>query len=134
VNAPTLFAGQTSSVTYPQFYDIPDSSPDGSKLLFTYRNGSSGSGNQYVNVYNPATNSWTNREVVNGNATSVNAYLNSMAYTSTSDLLMSWTWRSSPSWQTNSNIMFAQSPDNGTSWYRQGGTTPYTLPIIQSGS
>src|SRR5688572_21592754 len=42
-NAPTLFAGPTSSVTYPQFYDIPDSSPDGSKLLFTYRNGSSGS-------------------------------------------------------------------------------------------
>ena len=37
---------------------------------------------------------------------------------------MSWTWRSTPNWQTNSNIMFAQSPDNGTTWYQQGGHDP----------
>src|SRR5205823_2644311 len=136
-NAPTLFPNSgatTNEVTYPQFYKIPNSS----NLLFIYRNGGagggSGNGNEYFNVYNPTTNAWTNNLVINGEQTSVNGYLNSMAYTSTNNLLMSWTWRASSAWQTNSNIMFAQSPDNGTTWYKQGGTTQYTLPIIQSGS
>jgi BNR repeat-containing family member/PEP-CTERM motif len=136
-NAPTLFPSSgstTNEVTYPQFYPIPNSS----NLLFTYRNGGpgggSGNGNQYFNIYNPSTNTWTNNFVINGVQTNVNAYLNSMAYTSTNNLLMSWTWRATPNWQTNSNIMFAQSPDNGTTWFQQGGTTQYGLPIIQSGS
>jgi autotransporter-associated beta strand protein len=133
-NAPTLFAGPTGSVTYPQFYHLPAGSPDANKLLFTYRNGSSGSGNQYFNVYDPASNTWTNSFAIDGDRTSVNAYLNSLAYTSNNNLLMSWTWRATPSWQTNSDIMFAQSPDNGTTWYRQGGTTQYGLPIIQNTS
>jgi hypothetical protein len=30
--------------------------------------------------------------------------------------------------------MFAQSPTNGATWYKQGGTTQYTLPIVQSGT
>ncbi|MGN6625298.1 MAG: BNR-4 repeat-containing protein, partial [Tepidisphaeraceae bacterium] len=46
----------------------------------------------------------------------------------------SWTWRASPAYQTNSNIMFAQSPDNGATWYKQGGTTAYGQPIIQNTS
>ncbi|HSV12894.1 MAG TPA: BNR-4 repeat-containing protein, partial [Tepidisphaeraceae bacterium] len=133
-NAPTLFpnAGSTTNeATYPQFYNIPGSN----NLLFTYRNGGagggSGNGNQYFDVYNPATHTWTNNFVINGELTSVNAYVNRMVYTSTNNLLMTWTWRATSNWQTNSNIMFAQSPDNGASWYQQGGTTKYDLPIIQ---
>jgi hypothetical protein len=136
-NAPTLFPNSgstTNEVTYPIFSPIPNSN----NLLFTYRNGGSGggsgNGNQYFNVYNPSTNTWTNTLVINGIQTNVNAYLNSPVYTSTNDLLISWTWRATPNWQTNSNIMFAQSPDNGTTWYKQGGTTQYGLPIIQSGT
>ena len=133
----TLFPSSgstTNEATYPQFYNIPNS-PD---LLFTYRNGGSGggsgNGNEYFDVYNPTTKTWTNNFVINGEQTSVNAYLNSMSYTSTGNLLASWTWRATPNWQSNSNIMFAQSPDNGVTWYQQGGTTQYTLPIIQSGT
>jgi hypothetical protein len=136
-SAPTLFPSggtTTNEVTYPQFYTIPGST----NLLFTYRNGGagggSGNGNQYFDVYNPSTHTWTNTLAINGEQTNVNAYINSMAYTSTGNLLMSWTWRATPNWQTNSNIMFAQSPNNGTTWFKQGGTTQYTLPIIQSGS
>ena len=135
--APTLFPSSgttTNEVTYPTFYNIPGSS----NLLFAYRNGGagggSGNGNQYFNIYNPATKTFSNNLVINGIQTSVNAYLNNLVYTSTRNLLMSWTWRATSNWQTNSNIMFAQSPDNGTSWYKQGGTTSYTLPIIQTGS
>jgi autotransporter-associated beta strand protein len=136
-NAPTLFpnsSATTNEATYPDFYNIPGSS----NLLFAYRNGGSGggsgNGNEYFDVYNPNTNTWTNNFVTNGEQTSVNAYLNNLVYDSNGNLLMSWTWRATPNWQTNSNIMFAQSPDNGTTWYQQGGTTAYTLPIIQTGT
>ena len=30
--------------------------------------------------------------------------------------------------------MIAQSPDNGATWFKQGGATQYTLPIIQAGT
>jgi hypothetical protein len=121
----------TNEATYPDFYNIPGSND----LLFAYRNGGagggSGNGNEYFNVYDPQTKTWTNNLVINGELTSVNAYLNNLVYTSTGNLLMSWTWRATSNWQTNSNIMFAQSPDNGTTWYQQGGATKYDLPIIQ---
>jgi autotransporter-associated beta strand protein len=136
-NAPTLFpsgGSTTNEVTYPQFYSIPNSN----NLLFTYRNGGtgggSGNGDQFVNIYNPANHTWTNNMVINGEQTSVNGYLNRMAYTSTGNLLATWTWRATPNWQTNSDMMYAQSPDNGTTWYQQGGTTQYALPIIQNTS
>lgn len=137
-NAPTLFpsaGATTAAVTYPIFKSIPNSN----NLLFTYRNGGtgggSGNGNQFFNVYSPSTNTWTNKLVINGVLNSVNAYLNTPVYDSNDDLLLSWTWRSSPAWQTNSNIMFAKSPDNANTWYKQNGTTQYNpLPIIYSGS
>ncbi len=113
-NDPTLFPNSgtdTNEVTYPQFYTIPNSS----NLLFTYRNGGagggSGNGNQYFNVYNPSTKTFSHTFVINGELTSVNAYLNRLVFDSNSNLLMSWTWRATSNWQTNSNIMFAQSPD-----------------------
>jgi len=136
-NDPTLFpAGDTvnNEATYPAFYNIPGSN----NLLFAYRNGGagggSGNGNDYFNVYNPTTKTWTNNLVIDGESTSVNAYLNNLVYDSNKNLLMSWTWRATPNWQTNSNIMFAQSPDNGATWFQQGGTTQYTLPIAQNTS
>ena len=136
-NTPSLFpsAGSTTNeVTYPDFYQIPNSP----NLLFAYRNGGagggSGNGNEYFNIYDPSTKTFTNNFVINGEQTSVNAYLNNLVYTSTGNLLMTWTWRSTPNWQTNSNMMFAQSPDNGVTWTQQNGTTAYTLPIIQTGT
>ncbi len=136
-NAPTLFpdsGATTNEVTYPQFYSIPNSS----NLLFAYRNGGagggSGNGNEYIDIYNPSTKTWTNNFMINGELTSVNAYLNRMVFDSNGNLLSTWTWRATPSWQTNSNIMYAQSPDDGVTWYQQGGTTQYALPIIQSGT
>ncbi|HYO09380.1 MAG TPA: BNR-4 repeat-containing protein [Tepidisphaeraceae bacterium] len=144
-NAPTLFPSggtTTNSVTYPQFYSIPDAVDSDNdpttnrKLLLTYRNGGvgggSGNGNQYFNTYDPSTHNWTNKLVIDGQTTSVNGYLNSLARTSTGEIMMSWTWRATPGWQSNSNIMFARSPDNGTSWKKFDGTA-YSLPIIQSG-
>ena len=136
-NAPSLFpngGGTTNEVTYPEFFNIPGTG----NMVFAYRNGGagggSGNGDQYLDVYNPTMGTWTNTKIINGQLTSVNAYLNGFVYNSTGSLLTTWTWRASPDWQTNSNIMFAGSPDNGTTWFKQDGATQYTLPIIQSGS
>ena len=134
-NSPVLINSTTSNeATYPDFYNIPGSSD----LLFAYRNGGSGggsgNGDEYFNVYDPVAKTWTNTLVINGEKTSVNAYLNNLVYAPNGQLEMSWTWRATPNWQTNSNIMYAQSSNNGTSWSGLGGADPYTLPIIQSGN
>jgi autotransporter-associated beta strand protein len=139
-NTASLFPGGsawTNEATYPDFYNIPGSS----NLLFAYRNGGagggSGNGNEYFDIYNPtasAGSQWTGTFVTNGEQTSVNAYLNNLVYDSNNNLLMSWTWRASSDWQTNSNIMFAQSADDGIAWSQQGGSPAYTLPIIQTGT
>lgn len=121
-----------NEVTYPDFLNLPGSDT----LLFSYRQGGagggSGNGDQYFDRYNPATGTFTQTRVLDGMDDNINAYLNNLTYDSNGNLLMSWTWRSTPNWQTNSNIMFAQSPDNGVSWFQQGGDVSYTLPIRRS--
>jgi autotransporter-associated beta strand protein len=125
-------------ITYPQFYNIPNSG----NLLLAYRDaastsgGGSGNGNEYFAVYNATTKTYssaTNVEMLNGGITSVNGYMNNLVYTPSGNLLASWTWRATPNWQTNSNLLFAESPNNGASWTEQNGT-PYGLPIIQNTS
>jgi len=144
-NNPTLFSQLSSvnQVTYPTFYYAPDGN-----LIFSYRDaaaatgGGSGNGNTLLAAFNPTATAspstpdskFSTVELWNGGQTSVNAYPNSMAFDSSGNLLASWTWRASPDWRTNENIMYAQSPNDGTTWYQQGGSTQYTLPIISSTS
>lgn len=129
-----------NEVTYPEFYTTPSGD-----LLFSYRNGGtgggSGNGNNYLDIYNPASRTWSQNFTINGESTSVNGYINRLAYSSTGKLMMSWTWRATPNWQTNSNIMFAQSTNNGSTWTTQsgvseiaasGGITQSTAQIIET--
>jgi autotransporter-associated beta strand protein len=126
-------------VTYPQFYNIPNSG----NLLLVYRDaasasgGGSGNGNEYFAVYDATTKTYsspTNVEMLDGGITNVNGYMNNLVYTPSGTLMATWTWRATPNWQTNSNLLYAQSPDNGASWYQFGGSTQYGLPIIQNTS
>jgi autotransporter-associated beta strand protein len=143
-NNPALFSqlGTIDQVTYPEFYYVPNSSgqPSGN-LLFDYRDagsasgGGSGNGNTFFGVYNSSSKSFADpQEVLDGAITSVNGYQNRLVYDSNGNLDMTWTWRSTPAFQTNNNILFAQSPNNGLTWTQQGGATPYTLPIIANNS
>ncbi len=122
VDASTGVDSNNNEVTYPEFYTTPQGD-----LLFSYRNGGtgggSGNGNNYFDIYNPTIKSWAQDFTINGEATSVNGYINRLAYSSTGTLMMSWTWRATPNWQTNSNIMFAQSTSNGASWTTQSGVS-----------
>jgi hypothetical protein len=119
-----------NSVTYPQFYNLPDGD-----LLFWYRNGASGDGNSYLNRYDTTTDAWSavRHPLFNGLASSVNAYSNSWAFDSQGRIHYTWTDRSTSAFQTNHNIYYARSPDQGVSWTKMDGT-PYALPLLESTS
>ena len=79
---PAYWAGTAATndnaVTYPEFYNIPNSDD----LLFTYRQGSSGNGDQWFARYNAAAGTFEKNLVVAGSQTSVNAYFNRFNYDS----------------------------------------------------
>jgi len=127
-----------TSVTYPNFYSIPGTKD----LLFNYRTGSSGNGIYRISRYNAATNTWsfTNQNWIantDSRGLSYNAYPHNMFYDSAGGLHASWTFRynsSSPAgesgYQTNHNLYYGFSPDNGATWYRDPvGTIPYAGAI-----
>jgi hypothetical protein len=120
ISAPA--GGYTNEITYPQFYNIPGSGD----LLFWYRvggsGGGSGNGNLNLNRYNASTGTWSQVQapVLDGISTSVNAYPNTMVINNQGSYEISWTWRATSDYQSNSNIGYAQSTD-GLHWTSIGG-------------
>lgn len=133
-DAPAYWSGTAanadSAVTYPEFTNIPGTGD----LLFVYRQGGSGggsgNGDSWFTRYDTRSGTFEKNLVIQGTATSVNAYLNRLVYDSAGRLHMSWTWRDTPDFQTNHNIMYAVSEDNGLSFGPQSGGL-YTLPITE---
>jgi hypothetical protein len=124
----TVGGGQ-SEITYPQFYNVPGSGD----LLFWYRTGGvgggSGNGNLNLNRYSAATGTWSQVQgpVLDGMTYSVNAYPNTMVINNQGNYEISWTWRATGDYQSNSNIGYAQSTD-GVHW------TSVTGAAINSGT
>ena len=140
----TSMTGKENTVTYPQWLKLPDGD-----LLYLFREGSSGSGDTYLNRYDHVTQTWTN--VHHSGSTQLpfikgtgwtpnyNAYGNMPCLDAAGNLFLIWTWRyneDSPAgesgYQTNHDFDYAWSPDGGLTWFRPDGT-PYSLPISQSG-
>jgi autotransporter-associated beta strand protein len=130
----TMTGLNETSVTYPNFYSIPGTE----NLLFNYRTGSSGDGIYRISKYDAATQTWsfTNQDWIartDSRGLTYNAYPHNMVYDSHGGLHASWTFRyngDSPAgeagYQTNHNIYYGYSPDNGATWYRDpAGTIPY---------
>jgi cyclophilin family peptidyl-prolyl cis-trans isomerase len=117
-----------NSVTYPQFYNLPNGD-----LLFFYRNGGSGDGNSFLNRYDVASGEWSGvqRPLFDGARSSVNAYPNMLAFDSVGTLHMSWTDRDTPAFQTNHNLYYARSADQGRTWTKLDGTQ-YEIPITEA--
>lgn len=135
--------GRENTVTYPQFYNLPNGD-----LLYSFREGSSGNGDMYLNRFDNATRTWSN---VHENASGTNhvtylqgsgfspnwnSYLNRMVLDDNLRLHVTWTNRygnSSPAgengYQTNNNIFYGYSDDFGLTFNRMDGT-PYELPIV----
>ncbi len=128
----------SSNVTYPNFYYIPGSDD----LLLSFRIGSSGNGDLQLHrwdavsdVWNPVhaapSAPWIDGDLPGDGLVNVNAYTNYASFDSQGNLHTSWTWRTggdSPTpfgdYQSNHNIMYARSPNQGVDWFLDDGT-PY---------
>ncbi len=111
-------------VTYPRFmYDR-----DG-RLIFTYRDGSSGNGNQIWNVYDPEKKTWKrllDTPLFDGQGL-MNAYFVGPTLGADGCFHVAWVWRDTPDAATNHDLSYARSRDL-VHWEKSTGE-PYELPI-----
>jgi len=140
---PIPMTGFENAVTYPQFYELPDGD-----LLFLFREGTSGAGDTYWSRYDVTSGTWSPVHGSPGQtpffkgtgwSPDYNLYNNHAALDSQGTLHLTWTIRyngDSPAgfsgFQTNHNIFYARSFDQGSTWVRMDGM-PYTLPISEFG-
>ncbi len=109
-----------SSVTYPRFITTPQGD-----LLFEYRYGTSGSGDQYLYQYSGQSQSWSLMgKYIDGITASTNAYPHGIAYESNSQRLhLAWCWRNTSNASTNHDLLYVYSDDNGYTWKNNAGQT-----------
>lgn len=124
-------------ITYPEFYNMPNGD-----LLFFARQGVAGNGDLFINRYSVATQTWS-RVVspmirgTNPHWDPANAYWNNLCFDSKGRLICTWVWRGNQmpggeiGYQTNHNINYARSTDEGKTWEKFDGTH-YRLPITQA--
>ncbi|MFZ4638263.1 MAG: BNR repeat-containing protein [Pirellulales bacterium] len=118
---------QERRVTYPRFLH-----DDAGDLVFMYRYGSSGDGDQILNRYDTTTRQWhrlldqplTCGRV--GDAT-MNAYLHGPVRGPDGFFHLAWVWRDTPDCETCHDVCYARSRDL-VHWERSDGT-PLGLPI-----
>lgn len=110
-------------VTYPEFYNLA-----GGDLLFAYRSGASGRGNLVLNRYSVKDKKWSRvQDILVDGENLRNAYWQ-LFVDPNGTIHLSWVWRETWLVETNHDLCYARSRDNGVSWERSDGT-PYTLPI-----
>ena len=110
--------------TYPKFHTGPHG-----ELIFTYRTGSSGNGDQIYNVYDGTTRTWRrllDQPLLNGEGRK-NAYLHGPVDGPDGWLHLCWIWRETPDCATSHQICYARSRD-WVHWEASGGQ-PLRLPI-----
>ncbi len=110
-------------VTYPEFYRLADGT-----ILFAYRSGASGRGNLVLNKYDLKNQQWQriHDSLIDGE-NERNAYWQ-LYVGHDGTIHLSWVWRETWMVETNHDLCYARSRDNGITWERSDGT-PYTLPI-----
>ncbi len=116
----TLTSGTVTAVTYPRFVTTPQGN-----MLFEYRYGTSGSGDQYLYEYNGNSHSWTSLgKYIDGISYSINAYPHGLAYGKNSSRLhVAWCWRETSNASTNHDLLYIYSDDNGRTWKNNNGST-----------
>ena len=111
------------NVTYPEFYLLA-----GGDLLFVYRSGSSGRGNLVMNRYSIKDHTWNRvQDILIDGENERNAYWQ-LYVDEMGTIHLSWVWRETWMVETNHDICYARSFDNGITWYKTNGTK-YELPI-----
>lgn len=111
-------------VTYPKFMHGPDK-----VLLFTYRDGKSGEGNQIWNAYEAKTRTWRrliDKPLTDGEGL-MNAYFDGPSLGPDGYYHLNWVWRDTPDCATNHDLSYARSKDL-VHWETSAGE-PLTLPM-----
>lgn len=118
------------AISYPRFFTHPDGT-----LFYTYRNGSSGNADQYLNRYNAATGTWTRiGKLVDGISTAEGPYVDHVVCDTDGVIHVSGQWRPSGGGTTDTNDLFYfRSPDKGATWESVTGSA-LTLPITHATS
>ncbi|MCC6154773.1 MAG: BNR repeat-containing protein [Candidatus Hydrogenedentes bacterium] len=103
-----LIGSEESRVTYPSFITGP-----AGQFIFTYREGSSGNGNQIYDVYDPISKQWSrllDKPLVDGEGKR-NAYFNGPSRGPDGYFHLCWVWREDPDCATNHDLSYARSKD-----------------------
>lgn len=119
-----MVGSEESKCTYPKFFRGP-----GRELIFTYRSGRSGDGNQIYNVYDEKTQTWKrllDKPLTDGEGKR-NAYFVGPTQGPDGMWRLVWVWRESPDCSTNHALSYAQSRDL-VHWTKADGT-PLPLPM-----
>lgn len=112
-----------NDVTYPEFYTLKSGN-----LLFAYRSGASGRGNLVLNKYNVKLQQWERvQSVLIDGENKRNAYWQ-LYVDDKGTIHLSFVWRETWMVETNHDLGYARSTDDGKSWCKSDGT-PYQLPI-----
>jgi hypothetical protein len=115
--------------TYPRFFRGP-----ANEFLFTYRDGSSGNGNQLFNVYNSKTKTWKrllNQPLTDGQGER-NAYFDGPVKGPDGYFHLAWVWRETPDAASNHDLSYARSGD--LIHWESGDGKALALPITLKSS
>lgn len=111
------------NVTYPEFYRLASGN-----VLFAYRSGASGLGNLVMNLYDVKSRQWSRlQDILIDGEQERNAYWQ-LYVDAVGTIHVSWVWRETWLVETNHDLCYACSKDEGKTWQRSDGT-PYELPI-----
>ncbi len=118
-----MIGSSEEDVTYPEFYRLASGD-----LLFVYRSGGSGRGNLVMNHYDLSSRRWERvQDILIDGQDERNAYWQ-MCVDEQGTIHLSWVWRETWLVETNHDLCYARSSDNGKTWQRTDGST-YSLPI-----
>ncbi len=121
---PSMVGAEEQRTTYPVFMNGPEG-----RLVFSYRSGSSGNGNQFYNVYDTKAQGWRrllDQPLLDG-AGQKSAYLHGPTPGPDGWLHLCWVWRETPDCETSHQVCYARSRD-WIHWETSAGQ-PLKLPI-----
>jgi len=105
---PEMVGREEKRCTYPKFIRGADE-----ELIFTYRDGGSGNGNQIYNVYDLKTKTWRrllDKPLIDGQG-KMNAYIVGPVRGPGGYFHICWVWRDTPNCYTNHDLCYARSRD-----------------------
>ncbi|MEA2068082.1 MAG: BNR repeat-containing protein [Verrucomicrobiota bacterium] len=112
-----MVGDREQEVTYPKFLENANG-----EMIFTYRDGSSGDGDQLYNIYDEATQTWSrliDSPLADGEGTR-NAYFVGPTLGPDGWFHITWVWRENPGCESNHDLSYAKSQDL-VNWFRADG-------------